>query len=118
MEYIDIRVRMPVVKLGSFIQLLPEWAQMVGYDKLKSDHSLQAGGKHKPPKPNGNYVPREGSTVEAILKYVVDKGPVQRGEIFNTLKKHNKRALYSAFHALRNRGIIQEQTDGSYVVKN
>lgn len=114
MEYIDIRVRMPVAKLGSFVQLLPEWAQMIGYDKLKRDYT-----EGKPREPNGEYVPRVGSVVETMLKYVADKGPVQRIEIFKTLgKKHDERALSSAFSVLRDRrGLIQKQTDGSYAVK-
>jgi hypothetical protein len=37
MEYMDVRIRIPVSKLGSFVLSLPDWAQMVGYDKLISD---------------------------------------------------------------------------------
>ena len=105
MEYMDVRIRMPVHKLGSFVLLLPDWAQMIGYDKLKSSPSLQSEDKpQKSRKPNGNYVPKQGSTVEAVLKYITDKSPTQRNELLQALgKEHAVQALSSAISQLRDR---------------
>jgi hypothetical protein len=117
MRYLDVRVRLPVNKLGSFIEELPVLAQMVGYDKLEEEEDTPKKGKGGRPKvPNGSYVPGKGSSAEAVLKYL-NKGPARRSVIMKTLmNKFHEKALSSAIKGLNDRGKISKQTDGTYAL--
>jgi hypothetical protein len=117
MRYLDVRVRLPVNKLGPFVDELPVWAQMVGYDKLEEEDTPKKKNKGgRPPVPNGSYVPGKGTSAEAILKYL-NKGPARRSVIMKALKnKFHEKALSSAIKGLNDRGKIIKQQDGTYVV--
>jgi hypothetical protein len=115
MKYIDVKVRIPVRKMGFFVEDLPEYAQMIGYDKL-----VEAGAASKKtgrkPIPNGEYTPGKGSAAEAILK-VMAKQHMSQIEAINTLKRRFKpRAVGSGFYGLVRRGLLTKQKDGSYAV--
>jgi hypothetical protein len=111
MQYIDVRLRIPITKLGQLVQDLPDWAKMIGYDKLgepKQAHHRQ---------PNGEYKPASGSTIEAVFKRIA-RGPITRQQTISALKQaHNPQAISSAISVLAKRSIITQQKDGYYVVK-
>ena len=110
MNYIDVRLRIPVQKMGMLVELLPDWAQMVGYDKLAKVKIEQKS------KPNGAYTPRKGTAAEAIIK-LITKEPITRVDIFRALEKNFKpAAISSGFTGLRDKGIVRQQTDGRYAV--
>jgi hypothetical protein len=116
MRYLDVRVRLPVNKLGPFIDELPIWAQMVGYDKLDEEETPKKGKGGRSPVPNGSYVPGKGTSAEAILKYL-NKRPATRSVIMKTLmNKFHEKAISSAIKGLNDRGKISKQPDGTYVI--
>ena len=111
MKYIDVRIRVSTSKVGLLIDMLPDWAQMVGYDKLK-----EVIENEPPPKPNGAYVPREGTAANAILT-LLQKEPTTRVSIWRTLeKKFKPSALNSGLNTLRDKRIIGKVKDGRYAV--
>lgn len=113
MQYIDVRIRMPIAKLGQFVQDLPAYAQMVGYDKLGNDLYAEKAAK----KPNGEYQPLKGSTVEKVLEFIA-REPVLPRQVIAALKSHKKQAVTSAIGGLSKRGLIIRQKDGTYARKN
>jgi hypothetical protein len=116
MRYLDVRVRLPINKLGSFIGELPVWAQMVGYDKLEEEEVKRKGKGGRPAVPNGSYVPGKGTSAEAILKYL-NKRPATRSMIMKTLmNKFHEKAIGSAIEGLKNRNKIIKQQDGTYAL--
>jgi hypothetical protein len=116
MRYLDVRVRLPVNKLGPFVDELPYWAQVLGFDKLEEEDAPKKGKGGRPAVPNGSYVPEKGTSAEAILKYL-SKGPAARSVIMKTLgKKFHEKALGSAVQGLKNRGKISKQPDGTYAL--
>jgi hypothetical protein len=116
MRYLDVRVRLPVNKLGPFVDELPVWAQMVGYDKLDEEETPKKGKGGRPPVPNGSYVPGKGTSAEAVLKYLT-KGPVKRSVVMKALgNKFHEKALSSAIQGLTGRGKIIKQQDGTYAL--
>lgn len=113
MKYIDVRVRIPIHKLGYFVDDLPSYAQMVGYDKLGEEFKGKRGRK---PIPNGEYVPGKGTAAEAVMKLMA-KGPMKLFEVKRALeRKIHIKSITSGFYNLRNHGLIQKQMDGSYAI--
>jgi hypothetical protein len=110
MRYIDVRVRIPVTKMGTFIEdTLPAWATMVGYDRLEG----QPERKRKT-RANGEYTPGKGTAAEAILK-ALRKEPLRRFELIDKLSRTQKdKAVSSALHGLALKGIIVKNKAGSY----
>jgi hypothetical protein len=114
MKYLDVRVRIPIYKLGFFIEDMPPYAQMVGYDKLGEEEPKNKRGRK--PIPNGEYVPGKGTAAEAIMKLMA-KGPMKLFEVKHALEsKLHTKSITSGFYNLRNHGLIQKQTDGSYAL--
>jgi hypothetical protein len=113
MQYIDVRIRVPITKLGQFIQVLPSWAPMIGYDKLEE----QPIRKYAPRVSNGEYKPARGSTVAVVLRRLT-QGPMLPRELMAALKSHKKQAINSAIGGLVKRGLVIRQKDGTYAAKD
>ena len=110
MKYIDVRVRMPVTKLGFFVDDLPTYARMIGYDRLAET----APKVHKKRLNSGDYQPQKGTAGDAVLKLLA-KGPLLRSEVYDTLgKRRNPKSINSGFYKLVNKGLIVKQRDGRY----
>jgi len=109
MKYIDVRIRIPIAKMGMLVEELPEWAAMVGYDKLQQAESSPASRKYAR---NGSYKPTGAR--EAVLRVLANR-PLRRFEIIERLKgKQKEKAVSSAIHALAFKKIIKKHADGSY----
>lgn len=112
MKFIDVRVRLPISKMGKFMETLPPWSSIVGYDMLRPVEP-------KLKRTNGRdyaegYRPGKGTAAEAVLK-VLTKGPMHRYELINRLAKVQKeKAVGSAIQTLANKGIITKNKDGTY----
>jgi hypothetical protein len=113
MQYIDARIRMPVNKLGQFVSELQPWAQLIGVDKLE-DNGAPSYKRTK--LGSGEYIPGEGTTGEQVLKLLTKKA-MTLAAVKKEITEHNPKSIVSAFYALRNRGIIQKQKDGTYARK-
>ena len=114
MKFIDVRLRIPISKMGLLIEALPTWAAMVGYDKLEPVEGKQVR-RAKPHGPNGGeYKPLSGSAPEAVLRLLKRGTPYRRFEIIAKLHKFKETATSSAIHELAKKGVIEKQEDGSY----
>ena len=119
MKYIDVRLRIPLTKMGLLVDALPEWAAMVGYDKLEAvEREVRREGKPRGPRtargPNGEYKPSRGSARQDVMR-VLGRGNYHRHEIISKLHgKQKVKAVSSAIHALTYKGLIRKQSDGSY----
>jgi hypothetical protein len=114
MKYLDVRIRVPTSKLGQLVDLLPDWAPMVGYDKLEEVEKPRRFSRSHVV--NGKFNPAKGSTAAAVLEMMKDK-PMRGVEVIQALEgKFADRAVSSAFYMLRNRGLIKKQKDGNYVI--
>lgn len=112
MRYLDVRIRMPITKLGWFLESLPAWASMIGYDKLAE---VDAPTRSYKKRQNGaeSYKPQKGSAPEAVLRVLVR--PMKRFEIINRLHSSQKeKAVSSAIKVLSDRGLIVKDKEGSY----
>jgi ribosomal protein S20 len=113
MKYIDIRIRIPTNKMGLLVEeVLPEWAVMVGYDRLQdvSQSKRRSNGKAH----EGEYKPGKGTAAEAILRTLA-KQPMKRFEIINKLEGQQKeKAVSSAIHNLAHKGVIVKNKEGNY----
>jgi hypothetical protein len=115
-RYIDVRLRIPVTKMGLLIETLPEWATMVGYDKL-APVEARPTRKHGSTR-NGAYKPGKGTAAEAVLRVTTTK-PMQRFEIIAKLAgKQKEKAVSSAIHNLANKGLLVKKEGGAYARKN
>jgi hypothetical protein len=65
MRYIDVRVRMPITKLGGFLENLPSWASMVGYDRLETSEPRPSKKRQNGKTQEGVYKPGKGTASEA-----------------------------------------------------
>ena len=111
MRYLDVRIRMPITKLGWFLESLPAWASMIGYDKLAEVDAPTRSYKKR--QSNGSYKPAKGSAPEAVLRVLVR--PMKRFEIINRLEGRQKeKAVSSAIKVLSDRGLIVKDKEGSY----
>jgi hypothetical protein len=112
MKYIDVRVRIPIKHMGQFIEDLPPYAQMVGYDKLaRADTPVRQISKA-----NGEYKPGKGTVGEVILK-LLQKHPLSSSEIIAALiKRYKKGSINSSFYTLARKKVIAKQKDGRYAV--
>jgi hypothetical protein len=110
MRYIDVRLRIPVRRMGHLIEdILPDWAVMVGYDRLEQPKQRRNGKVHE-----SGYKPGKGTAAEAILR-VLKAQPLRRFEIIGRLAKTQKeKAVSSAVHGLTAKGIIVKNEDGTY----
>ena len=112
MKYIDVRVRIPVNKMGLLVEeVLPEWATMIGYDRLAAqpERRKRTNGKGH----GGDYKPGKGTAAEAVLR--VAKSPLRRFEIIARLANSQKeKAVSSAIHNLANKGLLTKNEDGTY----
>jgi hypothetical protein len=97
--------------MGQFIEDLPDYAHMTGYDKL-ADADVQARQIRK----NGEYKPGKGTAAEAILKHLA-KQPLSSSEAIAALiKRFKKGSINSSFFTLARKKLIVKQKDGRYVV--
>jgi predicted PilT family ATPase len=111
MKYIDVRVRIPIKHMGQFIEDLPDYAHMTGYDKL-ADADVPTRQIRKA---NGEY-PKKGTVGEVILKLLA-KQPLSSSEVIGALiKKHKKGSINSSFYTLARKKVIVKQKDGRYVI--
>jgi hypothetical protein len=112
MKYIDIRIRLPITRLGPFVDELPDYAQMVGYDKLAEVSPKKVRRNSREPSLPGK------DTIGAKILTLLEKEPLPRREIMKTLtaRKVAPRGISSAFHGLVTKSIITKQQDGSYVI--
>jgi DNA-binding transcriptional ArsR family regulator len=98
--------------MGQFIEELPDYAHMIGYDKLAEEVKL---GRPKG-KANGKYKPAKGSAPEAILK-LLGKKPLLPIETIRALaRRFKERAVSTAIYGLKNKGLVSKQKDGRYAV--
>jgi hypothetical protein len=112
MKYIDVRVRIPIKHMGQFIEDLPDYAHMTGYDKLMEEETSSKRGR----KANGEYTPGKGTAAEAVLK-VMGNQQMTQIQVINLLKRRFKpRAVGSGFYTLVRKGLLTKQKDGSYAV--
>jgi len=113
MRYIDVRVRIPIAKMGLLIEQLPAWAAMVGYDKLEAAEEPKR--RSKPHGPNGGeYKPLSGSAPEAVLRLLA-RGKYRRFQVIEKLDgKFKEKAVSSAIHELARKGVISKNADGAY----
>jgi hypothetical protein len=110
-RYIDVRIRVPIAKLGQLVDELPDWATLVGLDKLKPVAAAATAATHDV---DNDYTPAAGSLPEKILKLTANFGSVRLVDVIKALSKHNRRSVSSAFYQLRNKGLISKQADGGY----
>jgi hypothetical protein len=97
--------------MGSFIDGLPVWASMTGYDKLEAvEPRRKANG--------GVYTPGKGTTVEAVLK-TLHHNKLRPFDLMAKLAKthHNKKGVNSALFNLVERGLVTKYADGTYGAK-
>ena len=114
MKYIDVRLRIPLTKMGILIESLPDWAAMVGYDKLEATEAPKR--RTKPHGPNGGeYRPSDGSAAQAVMRLLNRGSSFRRFEIIEKLHGTQKeKAVSSAIHGLANKGLIKKHADGAY----
>ena len=114
MRYIDVRVRLPITKMGQLIEALPPWASMIGYDKLEpTSERRQTKPRQNGSTRGGVYKPGKGTAAEAVLKALTR--PMKMGEMITKLEGVQKdKAVQSAFYMLANKGLIKKDKDGSY----
>jgi hypothetical protein len=114
MKFIDVRVRIPVNKMGSLVEeVLPEWATMIGYDRLAAqpERKHRTNGKGH----GGDYKPGKGTAAEAVLRVLRPGVTWHRFEIIAKLAKTQKeKAVSSAIHGLAIKGLIVKDKDGRY----
>jgi hypothetical protein len=109
MRYIDIRVRLPVVKLGLLLEQLPDWAQMIGYDKLEPAEPE----RHKS---NGK-MPGKGTAGEKVLAFMRASGRRYRhSEVLaeGVKRKLHPKSVNSSLYSLVRRGLVKKHADGTY----
>jgi hypothetical protein len=120
MKYLDVRVRVPSHRVGDFILELPDWAQLVGVDKLKAVPLLQEDAEQLPPVATSNppitfkngYRPQPGGIPDLVLRKMSDQ-PLFPVDIANGLGRH--KAVYSAIGYLLRRKLITRLGNGAYV---
>lgn len=107
MKYIDVRVRIPVKRMGSFVEeVLPDWATMVGYDRLEGQSNSKID--------DDGYKPGKGTAAESVLR-LLKHAPLRRFEIINRLSLTKKeKAVSSAIQGLITKGILTKNEDGAY----
>jgi hypothetical protein len=111
MKYIDVRVRIPIKHMGQFIEDLPDYAHMTGYDKLMEEETGKRGRRI-----NGEYKPGKGTAAEAVLKVMAQR-QMSQIDVINALKRRFKpRAVGSGFYTLVRKGLLTKQKDGSYAI--
>jgi hypothetical protein len=110
MKYIDVRLRIPINKMGVLVDALPEWANMVGYDKLEPVERRAYAKRQNGKTQKGVYKPGKGTAAEAVLKAL--NKPMRRFEIINKLNgKQKEKAVSSAIHSLANKGLLVREGD-------
>lgn len=120
MRYNDVRIRVPEPRLGQFVNNLPSWAQVIGFDRLEHEEPTEVESR-KVGRPkrryNGGYVPPEGTTVEAVYNYLTNHHATS-AEVQQALKSNHKiKAVNSAFYGLVHKGVTVKQKDGRYALK-
>ena len=113
MKYIDVRIRIPVNKMGPLIEdVLPEWATMVGYDRLTiqpEKRKYRTNGRADA----GGYKPGKGTAAESVMRVL--NQPMRPMEIIKKLiGKQKHKAVNSAVHNLAHKGLITKNEDGTY----
>jgi hypothetical protein len=111
MRYIDVRIRMPINKLGGFLETLPTWASMIGYDRL--EQTSERPGRQNGKTHGGVYKPGKGTAAEGVLRVLTR--PLVMSEIISRLDgKQKDKAVTSAIYMLANKGLIKKNKDGTY----
>jgi hypothetical protein len=114
-KYIDVRLRIPLAKLGQLIEALPDWAPMIGYDKLEPVEGKTVRTRAA----NGEYKPGKDTAVDRILKFMTKSGRrLRHSEICaEAVRRGMKdRAANSAVYALTARKLLRKYEDGTYGV--
>jgi hypothetical protein len=113
MKFIDVRLRVPITKLGQLIETLPDWAPMVGYDKLEPAEGKQARTRA----PNGDYQPGKDTVGARILKFMTSSGRrLRHSEIRAEAERRGMKdkAANSAIYMLVEKKLLKKFADGTY----
>jgi hypothetical protein len=108
MKYIDVRLRIPINKMGVLVESLPEWAAMIGYDKLAESEPKPVRKYRK----NGEYKPT-GARL-AVMRIVGGKKLRPMDIIAKLSKQHHPKAISTAIHGLKGKGLLMKHEDGTY----
>jgi hypothetical protein len=113
MKFIDVRLRIPLTKLGMLIEGLPDWAPMVGYDKLEPAEGKQVRTRA----PNGEYQPGKETVGARVLKMMQKSGRrLRHSEICAEAERKgmHKKAVNSAVYMLTEKKLLRHYEDGTY----
>lgn len=114
--FFDVRVRVPKRKLGDFVDELPEWAQVMGFDALGSreeedDEEKPTRGK-RATRANGKYVPGEGTHAETAFKIIKSRQrPVTIHELVEMTNAPKSGIASGVTHLLKH-GLVRKTKDG------